>query len=65
MLLKPEEVARRLAITDTQVYRLIKAGSIPAIILPDMKQYRIAASDLSTWVRSLPRKVVEDMEKAS
>lgn len=63
LLLTPGEVAQRLSITDTQVYRLIRSGTLPAVILPDMTQIRVPASDLAAWIRGLPRKAADDMEK--
>ena len=59
LLLKPEDVADRLSLSRSEVYRLIDKGVIPAVRVEGTRQTRVRMGDLAAWVRTLARKEAE------
>lgn len=59
LVLSVKDVADRLSLSTSEVYRMIQRGALPAIRYPDTKGTFIRASDLSQWVRGLARAEAE------
>lgn len=55
ILLTVPEVAHRLSMSETEVYRLIRCGVIPVVAVPDKREKYVRAADLNEWVGSLPK----------
>ena len=55
LLLKPSEVAERLSTSTSTVNRMIADGRLPSVVIPDMRERRVRASDLSQWVKALAK----------
>ena len=61
-LLTPEQVAKRLAVSRTTVWRLMKSGALPSVSIAGSIR-RVDESDLDRWIesrrqRSAPASVV-------
>lgn len=52
LLLRPTDVADLLGISRAVVYKLIKSGTIPSVLLEGL--IRIPSDQLRDWVASLP-----------
>lgn len=54
-LLKLEEVAERLQISRTSVYKLIYQGELKSIRIPRTRSVRVRRRDLTDFIESLDR----------
>lgn len=59
LLLKPEEVAERLAISRAMVYKMMDDGRLPTVTLPDVRGTFIRVADLNQWVKGLVKQEAE------
>lgn len=53
-LLRPAEVAKALAVSRTQVYRLLASGELPSLHFGG-RTVRVRPSDLERFIAGLPR----------
>lgn len=59
LVLGVKEVAERLSLSTSEVYRMIQRGVLPAVRYPDMKGTFVRATDLTAWVRALAKAEAE------
>jgi excisionase family DNA binding protein len=62
LLLKPEEVAERLAVSRAVIYRMMEDGRLPTVTIPDVRGTFVRVSDLNAWVRALVKQSAEAVQ---
>ena len=50
-LLRPDEAAKRLKISQRQVYRLVESGRLLGVTLPGTKTVRVFAASVESYIK--------------